>query len=97
MSISLPPTPTLAALGEIGYGHGLSVHPEARGQGLGWTLIEARRRVLADLGLSFFIGMTQPDNGPVLEFFRRQGLRCEGRVEIAYPDGAPGLIYMGCL
>jgi GNAT superfamily N-acetyltransferase len=98
-SVAYPPTVALARLhpAEIGYGHGVSVHPGRRGQGLGWTLAEARHAVLRALGITFFIGQTQPDNAPMLAIFARQGLAASVRIAKAYPDGTDGVLYLGSL
>jgi RimJ/RimL family protein N-acetyltransferase len=96
--ICMPPTPHLAEVGtEIGYGHGVTVHPDHRGQKYGWLLAEARHQVFRDLGLGFFIGMTQPENQPMIRIFERQGLRRGRRIRKGYPDGADVILYTGAI
>lgn len=99
-AISLAPATELVALldhdrAEIGWGHGVEVAPGLRGQGWGWRLAEARHQRLAGLGIRFFLGMTQPDNAPMLAIFARQRLHRSVAVPRAYPDGSPGVLYTG--
>jgi ribosomal protein S18 acetylase RimI-like enzyme len=94
--VCMPPTPHLAEVGtEIGYGHGVAVHSDHRGQNYGWLLADARHQVFRDLGIAFFIGMTQPDNKAMIHIFERQGLRRGKRIRKAYPDGADVVLYTG--
>ena len=100
-SVSPPPTEDLARRlvhgGEMGWGHGVEVRPDQRGKGFGWQLAEARHQVLRDLGIDFFIGMTQPDNGAMIAIFARQGLTEQARLLRAYPDGGDAVLYAGAV
>lgn len=94
-SLALPPTTLNVSQGEIGVGHGVEVHHDYRGCGLGWALATARHAMLAELGVGFFIGMTQPDNAPMLAIFRKQGLTRHQHLRGVYPDGTDGVMYVG--
>lgn len=96
-SLSLPPTVTLAELQPraIGWGQGMAVHPEFRGRGIGQQLIEARVRVLHELGVHFFIGHAAPANTAMAALFARQGLTPAATLPQA--DGTDLIYYMGAL
>lgn len=99
-SVGLAPHADLAKLvanqAEVGWGHGVYVHPVWRGHGWGWHLAEARHRALTLLGIRFFFGMTQPENRAMIAIFDRQHLtRAPGTFLKAYPDGQAGVLYHG--
>jgi GNAT superfamily N-acetyltransferase len=98
-SISLPPTPELASArrAEIGWGHGMAVHPDYHGQGIGRQLAAYRSDVMRALGLRFFIGHAQPGNQAMAAIFRAQGLEATVTIPNGLPDGAPVTLYMGDL
>ena len=80
---------------EVAYGHGVNVHPERQGHWHGWALAQARHAALKELGITFFMGFTQPGNKPMLSIFRKQGLTFHTRLPRIYPDGSDGLMYVG--
>ena len=99
-SVSPAPSPELVTLmrrdrPEIGWGHGVYVTPDYRRKGYGWQLAEARRAALKELGVEFFIGMTQPTNLAMQRVFARQGLTRGVTIPKGYPDGSSAILYHG--
>ena len=96
-TISLPPTTALVALEprEIGWGHGMGVHPDWQRRGVGGQLAEARRVVMRDLGLQFFLGHAAPTNAAMIALFTRHGLAPS--VTVTAEDGTDVTLYMGAL
>ena len=96
-TISLPPTPDLTVLHPraIGWGHGMAVHPDYQGRGIGWQLAEARADCMRALGLQFFIGHAAPANAAMQALFTRHGLA--PAVTITQEDGTDLVFYMGAL
>ena len=98
--LSYPPPSLLPDGGDrfIMWGHGVYVHPDHRGRGIGLQLCEARFRTARTLGIEFFIGMTWPSNKPMIHIFEQQGCALNPqRVSHAYPenfgDDQLGLMY----
>lgn len=100
-SVSIAPTQELAAWGdEVVYGHGVSVHPGRRGEGLGLRLAEARHETARGVGAALFLGITWAENAPMLAIFARQQLRYHTTLPKHYRDMDPprdGLMFMGIL
>jgi GNAT superfamily N-acetyltransferase len=80
---------------EIGWGKGVNVDPDWRGQGYGWRLAQARHQVLKDLGIEFFFGQTHPDNKPMQAIFARQQLTRGITLPDLDFDGEPGTLFHG--
>ncbi len=99
-SLSFPPS-CIPHDGEICYGHGISIHPKTRGQGLGRLLAEARHDAARDAGCKLFVGMTWPSNAAMLAIFAAQGLTKHQVLIGAYPwqrgEDANGWMFTGSL
>ncbi len=99
-SLSFPPQ-MIPHAGELCYGHGVAVHPDHRGRGLGWLLADARHQAAREGGASFFIGMTWASNHGMIRIFERQGLKPFQTIIDAYPwhegDDKNGMLYTGGL
>lgn len=84
--------------GYVAYGHDLCVAPERRQEGLGTLLHAARCRIARDLGAVDFVGLTAPDNTPMIAIFERQGLTPQQTIPNAYPDECrDGVVWIGSL
>lgn len=96
-SISLPPTVELAGLvaNEVGWGHGMAVHPDSHGQGVGTRLHAYRNEVMRALGLRFFIGHAHPHHSAMQAIFAADGLKAT--VDVIGTDGLPVTLYMGAI
>jgi GNAT superfamily N-acetyltransferase len=82
---------------EMGWGHGVYVDPTRHGQGYGWVLAQARHETLRALGVTVFVGLTQPNNHAMRAIFARQGLTHTHTVPDSYPGHIPGLFYAGAI
>lgn len=80
---------------EVLYGHGLYVDPGYRGKGYGRLLQQARLDLGSGNDVSFFLGMTQPGNAPMIRIFEAYGFTPAQEVEGAYPGGGSGVFYTG--
>lgn len=92
-SFTLSPTPK----GYVAYGYDLCVAPERRQEGLGALLHTTRCRIARDLGAIDFVGVTAPDNAAMVAIFTRAGLLPKETHPHFYPDGAPGVVWIGSL
>jgi ribosomal protein S18 acetylase RimI-like enzyme len=71
----------------------IAVSPEARGQGLGRTLLEACQRDLAETGMDRLFLEVRASNAPAIGLYRACGWKPVGRRPGYYPDGEDAALY----
>ncbi len=71
----------------------IAVSPEARGQGLGRTLLEACQRELADAGMTQLFLEVRAANASAIRLYRACGWKPVGRRPGYYPDGEDATLY----
>ena len=94
-SFSVAPGVLESLEGMVMYGADVAVHPLSQGQGIGRALHRARLDLARKAGAVAFVGMTQPDNRPMVLVFERAGATRGLRIPNYYPDGQDGVIYSG--
>lgn len=73
------------------------VAEHARGRGIARELLRYRLDIGRAMSVSHAIGMTQPDNHPMLRLLRTEGFDEVHSYPAAYPDGQAGVLFIRSL
>ena len=69
------------------------VAPEVRGQGIARELMMERLRIGREMGAGVALGMTQPENKPMLALLHSLNFEERLRIKNAYPAGETGIFF----
>ena len=78
-------------------GADLVVELSYRGAGIGIALHRARLALGAEVGATWFSGVTQPDNAAMHRIFLACGHHACQPIRRYYPDGGDGVLYAGAI